>query len=60
MPFSGLKLIKKKYICIQLESQWQLYFVFEKTKVALEVFVSVMDCIHYKIGDQGLANFKSY
>lgn len=27
--------------------------LFEKTKVALEVFVSVMDCIHGSVGSQG-------
>lgn len=37
--------LKKNDKCIPLESQWQLYFVFEKTKVSLAVFVSVMDYI---------------
>lgn len=33
--------------------------LFEKTKLALEVFVSVMGCIHSNIGNQGVVNFKT-
>lgn len=49
--FPGLKLIEKK--CVQLERQ-----LFEKPKVALEVFVSVMDSILYNSGNEELGILK--
>lgn len=59
MLFSSLKWIKNnlnKYI--QLESQWQVYFIFEKTNIALELFVSEMDCTCYNIGNWGAVDFR--